>query len=77
MLFSSLLSQSLSAQLVRMTLVLVLVLVGVHHSPSLLGTLAEQAMALGCHGQELEFDDASSQDPRASSHGNSHSHHHH
>ncbi|MEH0689057.1 hypothetical protein H4F17_08285 [Vibrio cholerae] len=77
MLFSSLLSQSLSAQLVRMTLVLVLVLVGVHHSPSLLSTLAEQAMALGCHGQDLEFDDASSQDSRASSHGNSHSHHHH
>ncbi|NGZ13771.1 hypothetical protein HGG78_08435 [Vibrio aestuarianus] len=44
-------SQSIWAQLMRMTLLLVLSLVVVHHSPRLLQLLAEQAMNSVCHQQ--------------------------
>lgn len=56
-------SQSLFAQLVRMTLLLTLSLVVVHNSPALLELLAQQAINSGCH--------QSSGDHQA------HSHHHH
>ncbi|WP_237486620.1 hypothetical protein [Vibrio hippocampi] len=42
-------SQSLSAQLMRMVLLLALSLVVVHHSPKLLNLLAQQAVDAGCH----------------------------
>ncbi len=57
-------SQSISAQLVRMTLLLLLTLFAVHNSPTLLNLLAQQAVNSGCHQQ-------TGQDDR------SHSHHHH
>ncbi|MDV5168294.1 hypothetical protein [Photobacterium rosenbergii] len=44
-------SQSLTAQLVRMVLLLALTLVGVHHCQPLLDSLAEHAMSGGCHQQ--------------------------
>ncbi len=56
-------SQSLFAQLLRMTLLLVLTLVAVHHSPRLLEILAQQAVDAGCHQTTGSSD--------------SHSHHHH
>lgn len=42
-------SQSLFAQLVRMTVLLSLSLVVLHHSPNLLALLAQQAIDAGCH----------------------------
>ncbi len=42
-------SQSLFAQLMRMTLLLVLSLLLLHDSPRLLNLLAEQVMNSGCH----------------------------
>ncbi|USD36594.1 hypothetical protein [Ferrimonas sp. SCSIO 43195] len=42
-------SQSLFAQLLRMTLLLGLVLYGVHHSSGLLAALSDHAMDSGCH----------------------------
>ncbi|MEF1285340.1 hypothetical protein QTN94_15650 [Vibrio sp. M250220] len=42
-------SQSLFAQLVRMSLLLILSLIVVHHSPTLLDLLAQQAVDSGCH----------------------------
>ncbi|WP_039958290.1 hypothetical protein [Vibrio sinaloensis] len=56
-------SQSLFAQLVRMTLLLVVTLFAVHHSPRLLEVLAQQAINSGCHQQSAD--------------GIEHSHHHH
>ncbi|MDA0130070.1 hypothetical protein OH458_18510 [Vibrio sp. MarTm2] len=56
-------SQSLFAQLMRMTLLLVLSLVAVHNSPKLLALLAQQAINSGCHQTTGESHD--------------HSHHHH
>ncbi|KII76540.1 hypothetical protein [Vibrio renipiscarius] len=44
-------SQSLTAQLTRMVLLLVLTLVVVHHSEPLLELLAQQAVDMGCHQQ--------------------------
>lgn len=56
-------SQSLFAQLVRMTLLLTLSLVAVHNSPALLELLAQQAINSGCHQTTGDQQD--------------HSHHHH
>lgn len=42
-------SQTLTAQLLRMTLLLVAVLVGVKHCAPLLDALAEHAVSAGCH----------------------------
>ncbi|SDK33676.1 hypothetical protein SAMN04488540_1272 [Ferrimonas sediminum] len=42
-------SQSLFAQLLRMTLLLGVVLYGVHHSNGLLVALSDHAMDSGCH----------------------------
>ncbi len=42
-------SQSLFAQLMRMGLLLGLSLLAVHHSPTLLELLAQQAIDSGCH----------------------------
>ncbi|WP_394126854.1 hypothetical protein [Vibrio hepatarius] len=56
-------SQSLFAQLMRMTLLLVLSLVAVHNSPKLLDLLAQQAINSGCH--------------QTTGGENDHSHHHH
>ncbi|ELR67628.1 hypothetical protein C942_01558 [Photobacterium marinum] len=42
-------SQSLIAQLARMTLLLIITLFGVHHCQPLLDSLAHQAMNGGCH----------------------------
>ncbi|AXY03270.1 hypothetical protein D1115_20520 [Vibrio alfacsensis] len=58
-------SQSIFAQVLRMSVMLILSLVIVHHSPSLLEMLAEQAMNSGCH---QTTGDGEQQD---------HSHHHH
>ncbi|AJR08214.1 hypothetical protein H744_2c1536 [Photobacterium gaetbulicola Gung47] len=44
-------SQSLTAQLIRMVLLLALTLVSVHHCQPLLDSLAEHAMNGGCHQQ--------------------------
>ncbi|MCW8333987.1 hypothetical protein J4N42_15065 [Vibrio sp. SCSIO 43135] len=55
-------SQSLFAQIMRMTVLLALSLVIVHHSPALLRVLAEQAVNSGCHQTSGDMD---------------HSHHHH
>ncbi|ROO72066.1 hypothetical protein EDB69_2768 [Vibrio crassostreae] len=56
-------SQSLFAQLARMTLFLVISLVIVHHSQPLIDLLAQHAVSSGCHQQ--------------SAHGHSgHEHHH-
>ncbi|TFH90358.1 hypothetical protein [Vibrio ouci] len=57
-------SQSLFAQLMRMTLLLGLSLVVVHHSPTLLELLAQQAINSGCH------------QTTGGEHGHSHHHHH-
>ncbi|MBB1312074.1 MULTISPECIES: hypothetical protein [Aliivibrio] len=57
-------SQSIFAQLLRMTILLVLTLIVVHHYQPLLDLLAEQAVNSGCHQQTGSMD----------SH---HSHHHH
>ncbi|MGR5117423.1 hypothetical protein ACPV5L_02405 [Vibrio astriarenae] len=62
-------SQTLKAQLIRMTLLLVVVLVGVHHSPYLLEVLAQQAMDAGCHTHE-------SMDSHDSHHHHNHNHNH-
>ncbi len=56
-------SQSLFAQLMRMTLLLVLSLAAVHNSPKLLALLAQQAINSGCHQTTGE--------------GHDHTHHHH
>lgn len=56
-------SQSLFAQLMRMTLLLLATLFAVHHSPLLLEVLAQQAINSGCHQQSVD--------------GADHSHHHH
>ena len=56
-------SQSLFAQLCRMILLLVLSLIVVHHSPTLLTLLAQQAIDSGCH-------QSTHSEPN-------HSHHHH
>nr|WP_192867666.1 hypothetical protein [Thaumasiovibrio occultus] len=45
-------NQTLSAQLCRMLLLLVVTLVAVHHCQPLLDALAEQAMSSGCHSME-------------------------
>lgn len=58
-------SQSIFAQLVRMSVLLVLVLIAVHNSPTLLNLLAQQAVNSGCH-QQTDQDD-----------NHHHSHHHH
>lgn len=57
-------SQSLFAQLMRMTLLLGLSLVVVHHSPTLLELLAQQAINSGCH------------QTTGGEHDHSHHHHH-
>ncbi|EGU46289.1 hypothetical protein VII00023_11891 [Vibrio ichthyoenteri ATCC 700023] len=44
-------SQSLTAQLTRMVLLLGLTLVAVHHNEPLLKLLAAQAVDMGCHQQ--------------------------
>ena len=44
-------SQSLRAQLIRMTILLAITLVGVHHCQPLLDALAAHAMSGGCHQQ--------------------------
>ncbi len=44
-------SQSIFAQLLRMTVLLVITLVAVHHYQPLLNLLAEQAVNSGCHQQ--------------------------
>ncbi|WP_169753917.1 hypothetical protein [Photobacterium aquae] len=44
-------SQSLTAQLIRMGLLLALTLFSVHHCQPLLDALAEHAMSSGCHQQ--------------------------
>ncbi|OCH32413.1 hypothetical protein A6E13_15205 [Aliivibrio fischeri] len=54
-------SQSIFAQLVRMSVLLVLSLIAVHNSPTLLNLLAQQAINSGCHQQT----------------GQDHNHHHH
>ncbi|MGL6259825.1 hypothetical protein [Vibrio sp. WXL103] len=64
-------SQTLTAQLVRMTLLLVMALAAVHHSPFLLQVLAEQAMDAGCHSHDTL--DHSALD----SHHQHHNHHQH
>ncbi|MGN2613522.1 hypothetical protein [Aliivibrio fischeri] len=58
-------SQSIFAQLVRMSVLLILSLIAVHNSPILLNLLAQQAVNSGCHQQ-------TGQD-----HNHHHSHHHH
>ena len=45
-------SQSLTAQLLRMIVVLGITLVIVHHSPVLLNSLTRNAVNAGCHQQE-------------------------
>ncbi|WP_170111208.1 hypothetical protein [Photobacterium sanctipauli] len=44
-------SQSLTAQLLRMGVLLAITLVAVHHCQPLLDALAQQAMSGGCHQQ--------------------------
>ncbi|WP_103879438.1 hypothetical protein [Vibrio hangzhouensis] len=44
-------SQSIFAQLLRMTLLLAMSLTVVHHSPALLELIARQAVHSGCHQQ--------------------------
>jgi len=44
-------SQSIFAQLTRMSLLLIITLFGVHHCQPLLDSLAQQAMSGGCHQQ--------------------------
>ncbi len=58
-------SQSIFAQVLRMSIMLVLSLIIVHNSPKLLEILAEQAINSGCH---LTTGDNEHHD---------HSHHHH
>ncbi|MDD9196988.1 hypothetical protein PVK62_14265 [Aliivibrio sp. S3MY1] len=58
-------SQSIFAQLVRMSVLLVLSLIAVHNSPTLLNLLAQQAVNSGCHQQTGQDDN------------HHHSHHHH
>ncbi|GAL17658.1 hypothetical protein JCM19235_6211 [Vibrio maritimus] len=60
-------SQSIFAQLMRMSLLLAVALLAVHHSPKLLDLLAQQAINSGCHQQNPS-------DPMDHSH---HQHHHH
>ncbi|MCG9681934.1 hypothetical protein L1D31_05060 [Vibrio sp. Isolate23] len=57
-------SQSLFAQLARMTVLLCLTLLAVHQSPRLMELLAEQAINSGCHQQSHDM-------------SGDHSHHHH
>ncbi|MGR6831937.1 hypothetical protein [Aliivibrio wodanis] len=58
-------SQSIFAQLVRMSVLLVLSLIAVHNSPVLLNLLAQQAVNSGCHQQTGQDDN------------HHHSYHHH
>ena len=58
-------SQSIFAQVLRMSVMLGLSLIIVHHSPKLLEILAQQAINSGCH-----------QTTGGSEH-HDHSHHHH
>ncbi|TGA68816.1 hypothetical protein VFES401_18300 [Aliivibrio fischeri] len=58
-------SQSIFAQLVRMSVLLILSLIAVHNSPTLLNLLAQQAVNSGCHQQTGQ------------AHNHHHSHHHH
>ncbi|XGB64501.1 hypothetical protein L0991_20975 [Vibrio chagasii] len=68
-------SQSLFAQLARMTLFLVISLVIVHHSQPLIDLLAQHAVSSGCHQQSGHEDhhDMTEQNMSAQDH----SHHHH
>ncbi|MDR9828014.1 hypothetical protein RCJ22_20695 [Vibrio sp. FNV 38] len=78
MVFQTLRSQTLKAQLLRMTLVLFIALVGVHHSPYLLEILAQQAMDAGCHTHEsIGNHDSSNVHESSNSHDMSHHQHHH
>lgn len=58
-------SQSIFAQVLRMSVMLGLCLIIVHHSPKLLEILAQQAINSGCHQTTDE------------SMHHEHSHHHH
>lgn len=64
-------SQSLGPQLLRMSLLLMITLYGVHHYQPLLDALANNAVNAGCHQQ-------SSYQQDSSQHGSTeqHSHHH-
>lgn len=61
-------SQSIFAQVLRMSVMLGLSLVIVHHSPRLLEILAEQAINSGCHQTTGDGD--------GEHHDHSHHHHH-
>lgn len=58
-------SQSIFAQVLRMSVMLGLSLIIIHHSPKLLEILAQQAINSGCHQTTVD------------SEHHDHSHHHH
>ncbi|MGF1746595.1 hypothetical protein L4B77_17305 [Vibrio minamisatsumaniensis] len=73
-------SQSLFAQLARMTLCLVISLVIVHHSRPLIDLLAQHAVSSGCHQQSAhEHSGNQHHHEVADQHmsAQDHSHHHH
>ncbi|MEZ9060463.1 hypothetical protein AB6E55_20630 [Vibrio pelagius] len=71
-------SQSLFAQLARMTLFLVISLVVVHHSQPLIDLLAQHAVSSGCHQQSAHEHSRHEHHHDMSEHDMSahHSHHH-
>ncbi|MDK9738915.1 hypothetical protein KI655_16560 [Vibrio sp. D404a] len=71
-------SQSLFAQLTRMTLFLVISLVVVHHSQPLIDLLAQHAVSSGCHQQSAHDHSGHEHHHDMGEHDMSahHSHHH-
>ncbi|MEF1226799.1 hypothetical protein QTO05_02715 [Vibrio fortis] len=71
-------SQSLFAQLARMTLFLVISLVVVHHSQPLIDLLAQHAVSSGCHQQSAHEHSGHEHHHDMGEHDMSahHSHHH-
>ncbi|UTT86690.1 hypothetical protein LZI70_14705 [Vibrio pelagius] len=71
-------SQSLFAQLARMTLFLVISLVVVHHSQPLIDLLAQHAVSSGCHQQSAHEHSGHEHHHGMGEHDMSahHSHHH-
>ncbi|MDK9761104.1 hypothetical protein KI743_03760 [Vibrio sp. D420a] len=71
-------SQSLFAQLARMTLFLVISLVAVHHSQPLIDLLAQHAVSSGCHQQSAHEHSGHEHHHDMGEHDMSahHSHHH-
>ncbi|MCG7495482.1 hypothetical protein MHO82_01225 [Vibrio sp. Of7-15] len=56
-------SQSLFAQLLRMLILLIITLIGVHHYPPLLNALAQHATSGGCHQQNTIHHDHTENHP--------------